>query len=63
MSVLAAIVEELDAETFRTKNELSEDNYNLWVSQYEELSSALALFNHNVLVYKLLNIEKQVFYY
>jgi len=62
MSVLAAIVRDLDFETYHPDSKSSTDEHvsdNSLAALYEEFSGSVASFNHNLMAYKLLTTKLQ----
>ncbi len=62
MSILAAVVRDLDFETYHPDAKASgssDEAAESLATLYNEFSTSLAMFNHNLLAYKLLTTKLQ----
>ena len=59
MSILAAVIRDLDFETYHPDTKTSDDASESLTALYGEFSASLATFNHNLLAYKLLTTKLQ----
>ena len=59
MSILAAVIRDLDFETYHPDTKTSDEASESLAALYGEFSASLATFNHNLLAYKLLTTKLQ----